>query len=154
MTKEQLAEAVKTMMLALPEEVIETLEDVELLMCDTPEEAHEALKQELRDDYDFPAMPSDCKGVFIGEPIELETAEDGEEEIIEYPEGFIVLCAGNIASADETSVILLHEIGHALGMDEDEVKALGLGMSPGQAAPQEAAPPPESNTDETEHSNA
>ena len=38
----------------------------------------------------------------------------------------IVLNAAKLLTAEDVSLTLLHEVGHALGFDEYEVAALGL----------------------------
>lgn len=123
----------------LPAQVQGALEDVEVIIADSPAIARVALNEALKeknfdtDEFDKEPIPDDCKGLFVGVPTEVEESDESEEEeVVFYPEGFIVLCLSNLESVDEASVVLMHEIGHALGMDEDEVKNLGLGDGPPQ----------------------
>ncbi len=118
----------------LPPTVIDSLSDVDLIVCESVEKANEALKS--LSDKEFPfddvdrVLPADTKGAFLGEPMEVEESDQSEEEEILYvAEGFVVLCASNIADAEEAAIVLAHEIGHALGMSEAEVTALGLGTT-------------------------
>jgi predicted Zn-dependent protease with MMP-like domain len=66
------------------------------------------------------SIPQDFRAVFLGAPI----GDDEEEE--ELPDGVIVLNASKLRDVQDVLDTLLHEYGHALGLDEDEVAALGL----------------------------
>jgi len=66
------------------------------------------------------AIPQDFRGVYLGAPI----GDDDDEE--ELPDGVIVLNAAKLRDVQDVLDTLLHEYGHALGLDEDEVAALGL----------------------------
>ena len=59
---------------------------------------------------------------------ETDDNDNSEEEVVYYPEGFIVLLSPNVESPEEGALVLMHEIGHALGMSEEEVKQFGLGV--------------------------
>jgi Zn-dependent protease with chaperone function len=70
---------------------------------------------------------SDARGLFVGLPPELPYEEDEDDVAdIQPPAGIVFLFAGNLADRSEVEIVLCHEVGHALGMDEDEVEALGL----------------------------
>jgi predicted Zn-dependent protease with MMP-like domain len=141
MQVEELEASAQKFMMGLPDQVIDALEDVELMVAASPELARAVLLKEYEDEFDASELPDDCKGVFVGAPTEIEageTTDSEEEEIVYYPEGFIVLIANNIPDEQEGLLVLMHEIGHALGMDEDEVKNLGLGVAPPEA-PKEGA---------------
>lgn len=128
MNLNDLETAVKETMNGLPQPIVDALIDVELMICENPEEAQKELKAELGDEFKE-EVTADCKGMFVGAPTEIEENDDSEEEeIVYYPEGFVVLCASNIESPAEGTVVLMHEIGHALGMSEEEVAQLGLGV--------------------------
>jgi predicted Zn-dependent protease with MMP-like domain len=128
----------------LPDKIRDTLEDVEILMAEDPSEGTAELLASLEDPDKVTVeqkalctLPVDCKGAFIGDPMEREESEeDPEEETIYDPDGVIVLVASNIASRDEFVLVMLHEMGHALGLDEDGVKALGLAVSQAAQAAQ------------------
>ncbi len=146
MQLEQLTNIANAFVSGIPSQVTDQLEDVEVLMYATPEEAQKDLDQLLEPIPGDPLIiPSDCKGVFIGEPMEMEESDDSEEEEAELlPDGVIALVASNLSTAEEVGLVLMHEMGHALGMDEDEVKQLGLGVEPTKsAAPPAAEPTPE-----------
>lgn len=129
-----LENAAQKFMLGLPDQIIEALEDVELMVAENPDLARKVLVKEFSEgDFDPSELPDDCKGVFVGAPTEIEsedTTDSEENEVVYFPDGFIVLCASNIADEKDGLLVLMHEVGHALGMDEDEVKALGLGVAP------------------------
>lgn len=122
----------------MPREIGKQLEDVEIIVAPTPEIGTQELNEiiETDDGKELEPLPADCKGAFIGEQMEVEEDADGEGEFetASLPNGAIVLIAGNIANTEEAALVLLHEIGHALGMDEEGVKALGLGVSPSAGA--------------------
>jgi predicted Zn-dependent protease with MMP-like domain len=134
MNAEQLSVFVGQFAAGLPREIGKQLEDVELIVCETPEIATQELNELLDTEDDAPAVeaiPVDCKGIFVGEPLEREDDdEESEHETVSLPNGVIAIIACNIKDGDEAVLVCLHEIGHALGMDEEEVKALGLGVSP------------------------
>jgi predicted Zn-dependent protease with MMP-like domain len=122
----------------LPRQIGKQLADVEILVSSDPQTATTELSAILttEDGQPIDAIPGDCKGCFIGSPMEQDETDDeeGDEfETVELPNGVILLVASNIPNTDEAVLVLLHEIGHALGMDEDEVKELGLGVSPSGA---------------------
>jgi predicted Zn-dependent protease with MMP-like domain len=153
----ELHDIAMTLMAELPDPVVNALDDVSLLVCETPADAAAELRAEAEeskgkgdDEFEFTEEDAqevsalDCKGVFVGAPTEVEDSDDSEEEeIVYYPTGFIVLIAANIESADEAKAVLMHEVGHALGMNEEEVQQLGLGVG---------AKPKEGTDDGTAHS--
>jgi len=143
MKLEELTEVVARFAGGLPKPIGMQLRGVDVILCETPDKATAEL-QEIVEGDDGGAMEpiaADCKGVFIGEPLEREDSDDTEEmETIALPEGVIAMVASNIQSPEEGVLVLLHEIGHALGMDEEEVKQLGLGVA---EAPQQTAAPPQ-----------
>lgn len=152
MKLQELTEIAYALMAEMPEPIITALSDVELMVCETPKDAADELSAEAKQDAEFEFSAEDaaevsaleCKGVFVGAPTEVEDSDESEEEeIVYYPDGFIVLIASNIESAEEAKAVLMHEVGHALGMDEAEVQQLGLGVG---------AKPKEGTDDGTAHS--
>ena len=113
----------------LPKPVRVTLEQVDVVICQDIAHATAELQHDFEE---FEPLPADCKGVFVGDP--LETEEDDEGETQTLPTGVILIIAANISDEKEAALVLMHEIGHALDMSEDEVSALGLGVA------QDAAP--------------
>lgn len=148
MNRDELQVVAQTIIDSFPAPVMDALADVDMVFCDTVADACLEMRKELKKEFDANDLPPDCKGVFIGNPIEVEDGDDTdteEDEMVLVAEGFIVLIAANIKDSAEAALVLLHEIGHALDMDEDEVKQLGLGVGPAEAAtvPTVDAPPKE-----------
>lgn len=156
MNLDQLTTVANAFVSGIPSQVTDQLEDVEILMYESPELAQADLDQLLEPVEGEPlVIPADCKGVFIGEPMEVEDSDDTEQEEVELlPDGIIALIASNLATAEEVGLVLMHEMGHALGMDEDEVKALGLGVEPSVTKTPETAPTsPEATPDAAPEAN-
>ena len=68
-------------------------------------------------------FPRSFRGVFLGTPRDEYDEEGNGEEA----QGSIVLNAPNLETFDDLRDTLAHEIGHALGLTEEEVENLGLG---------------------------
>ncbi len=129
MQVDQLAEIANRFVSNIPVEVTNELRDVDLLICENPEHARKEIADEIIDPDPDQSIAEDCKGMFVGDPMEVEESEESEEnEIVVLPEGVIVLVASNISTPEEAGLVLMHEMGHALGLDEEEVKQLGLGV--------------------------
>lgn len=124
MLNTEVEQGVKYLISGLPAEVLTTLSKVDVQIYADPSEAANALKT---------AIPNDAKGVFIGQPVEFADPDEEQDQdsftIAAPAEGVIALISGNLQKREEVPIVLLHEIGHALDMDEDEVKALGLSVS-------------------------
>lgn len=120
MDTKQLTKVVASFVSGMPPEIRDKLSEVEVLIFDSVEHASSELREEFEDP--VAPLPADCKGIFVGEPMEVE--EDEEEA--EFPEGVIALIASGIEDPEEGVIVLCHEIGHALGLDEEGVAALGL----------------------------
>lgn len=127
MTK--LAEYVGHAWHSLPEKVLEHLQDVNVMICRDPAHATEEMNKEFEGE---PPFAADVKGAFMGEPMETEesSTDDEENEVVYFPDGYVFIIASNVADEKEGVAVFLHEIGHALGMDEEEVSQLGLGVGP------------------------
>ena len=69
-------------------------------------------------------IPRDFRGLFMGTPV--DPAADLDDEETAGPVGVVVLNAAMLESPDDVQDTLIHEFGHALGLDEDEIAALGL----------------------------
>lgn len=67
-------------------------------------------------------MTDDARGMYEG------TFPSGSDDEIEQerPEGTIYLVAANLTDKADARTVLLHEMAHALGLDETEVAGLGL----------------------------
>lgn len=126
---DDVAKVVEVSRTMMPLEVLKCLGDVEILVCADVVQAMETVRAEFDEDpfTDEPGgvMPADAKAMFVGEQMNVEE-EDDETEVIEYPAGVIVLVASNLTTEEEVHIAFLHEVGHALDFDEDEVRSLGL----------------------------
>ena len=106
----------------LPPRIKQALDDVAILVEEYPDE--ELLKET------DPPLPPDLLGLFSGATHAQRTMSTASG----VPPGTIHVFRRNIEHfggtrddvVDELRVTLLHEIGHALGMDEDELHRLGL----------------------------
>ncbi len=105
----------------LPPRIKRALDDVAILVEEYPSE--ELLKES------DPPLPPDLLGLFTGTSFAERTSTSSGVQ-----PGTIHVFRRNIEHfggaraevVDELRVTLLHEIGHALGMDEEELHALGL----------------------------
>jgi len=68
-------------------------------------------------------IPQDFRGMYLGEYLE---ADGDDADDVEPLQGVMLLNASKLATFDDLLFTVLHEVGHALGYDEDEVAALGL----------------------------
>lgn len=80
---------------------------------------------ESESDPDLEGVPFELgfRGLYVGTQL---SDEDDEGDEASEPEGTIYLCASNLADHDDAEQVFLHELGHALGLSEVEVEALGL----------------------------
>jgi predicted Zn-dependent protease with MMP-like domain len=69
------------------------------------------------------AIPQDFRGMYLGEYLEDVDDDDDDREPIA---GVMVLNAAMLRRDEDVLFTVLHELGHALGYDEDEITALGL----------------------------
>jgi predicted Zn-dependent protease with MMP-like domain len=66
-------------------------------------------------------------GLFEGAPTFGDAVTDRPVRIVVFYANLLATCCDDAQLEDELRITILHEIGHALGLDEDEVDALGLG---------------------------
>lgn len=105
-------------MAALPEELSRALDDVEIVVVAdhaVPELVH------VRDGEGLP-LAADFKGYYAGTTLEGDDAEENPDP----PSGALFINAARHHDEEDVTTTLYHEIGHALGLTEDEVSALGL----------------------------
>lgn len=129
---------VKDYINTVPDEIYEHVEDVDLIAVQSVSDARaEVEREEWKELFEDlgeqgKAIPEDCRAVFMGLPLErqdeAEGAQAGDEGPSEYEPaaGFILLIADNLPDDKAARIALMHEVGHALGMDEQQVDALGL----------------------------
>src|SRR5262245_59597283 len=126
----KLTEVVSQFVRSCPKKVAERMQDVEILICHDVAHAQKEMEEEFEE---VEQIPADCKGVFGGDEGIEDDDEDSGGTIETDPAGIICLIASNISNEKEAALVLMHEMGHALGLDEEDVKALGLGV--GEGAP-------------------
>jgi hypothetical protein len=70
---------------------------------------------------------ADARGMFTGaQAVFGDGAEEADDPDAKRPTGYIFLVAANLRHPGDVRLTWLHEVGHALGMDEAEVAELGL----------------------------
>lgn len=76
-----------------------------------------------------PVDDPDLYGLYLGVPLDEPWAADGElpPTIALYMHPLIDDCATHDELIREIRITVLHELGHHLGMDEDQLDALGYG---------------------------
>lgn len=76
-----------------------------------------------------PADDPDLYGLYVGTPLDEPPAGAGElpPMIAVFMHPLIDDCASDEELVDEVRITVLHELGHHLGMDEDQLDALGYG---------------------------
>lgn len=126
----------------LPDTVAADLEDVEVMVCANRERAVARLNEVVQGDpLELDEIPANAKGIFIGSPATREPSDESEEEeVIELASGFVVLLVDQIDDVDACKLVLLHEFGHALGLDEEEIADMGLGVGEGDKNDNQAQP--------------
>jgi predicted Zn-dependent protease with MMP-like domain len=101
-------EVVEEIAKATPLPIARALENVEVIVCRFP-------RKEA-------GMTDDARGMYEG----TFPSESDDELEQEPPEGRILLVASNLRDKQDARDVLLHEMAHALGLDETEVAGLGL----------------------------
>lgn len=71
----------------------------------------------------------DLYGLYLGTPLDEQWAASGElpPMIAVYMHPLVDDCDTYEELVDEVRITVLHELGHHLGMDEDDLEALGYG---------------------------
>jgi len=108
----------------LPEAIGEALEHVKIYyLASAAELPADAIEQCSELGVRFgPEEP----GMYLGTTIEGFDQDDSADA--DKPVGSVYLNAGQLPDEASVITVLLHEIGHALGLDEEEVADLGLSM--------------------------
>lgn len=102
----------------LPEEIQRVLDGVVVIVV---ADHRDPKIRNVRDDEDQ-ALAADFLGFYDGFALE----GDDDEAETPPPQGAIYINAVQHFTSDEVTRTLHHEIGHALGLSDDEVAALGL----------------------------
>ena len=123
MSKAECEAIVDEVMDSIDEEIGEALSDVRVFVVEGREDPE--LKTAIRHaQMERASVRRDFRGLYLG-----TTARtlQSREELPDLPEGAIVLNCRELADAADVRDTLAHEMGHALGLSEEEVENLGLG---------------------------
>lgn len=112
------AAVLEAAMQELPDPVRGAMKNVAVIVQDLPD--LEVLKKS-----DPPLSPS-AVGLFDPEPLAPHGGPGQPVRIFLFRKNLEVSCATREEMVDEVSVTLLHEVGHHLGLDEDDLDARGL----------------------------
>lgn len=102
----------------LPDVITNALKNVDVIVEDLPD-----LKVLKKSD---PPLSPAAVGLFDPEPLATHGGPGQPVRIFLYRKNLEVTCADRDEMIDEIGVTLLHEIGHHLGLDEEDLDARGL----------------------------
>lgn len=122
MTVEQVELAISEALDALPADVTASIEDIGIFVAESRADTQTLREAVTESGQQAVTIPQNFRAVFIGEPM----VADAEDEDPELASGVILFNAAMLRDEADVVFTLMHEIGHALGYDEDEVAALGL----------------------------
>ncbi|MDP2344202.1 MAG: metallopeptidase family protein [Deltaproteobacteria bacterium] len=117
-TEDRFAKVIEEAMAELPEVIRGAMKNLDVIVEDLPNVAV-LLKS------DPPLSPS-AVGLFDPEPLAPNAGPGQPVRIFLYRKNLEVTCASEDEMVDEIGVTLLHEIGHHLGLDEEDLDARGL----------------------------
>lgn len=69
-------------------------------------------------------IPPDFRGMFLGSTIDPAADDEDPDPVLAH--GVFLFNAAYLLSDEDVHLTFFHEVGHALGLDEQEVEALGL----------------------------
>jgi Zincin-like metallopeptidase len=72
-----------------------------------------------------PDLSVPVRGIFLGQPAEIPL-DDEDETPTQPPTGHVYIVADRHDSKEDIERTVLHELAHALGLDEGDVTELGL----------------------------
>jgi predicted Zn-dependent protease with MMP-like domain len=126
MTKADAENCVDQVMDAIDEEIAEALGDVQVYVVEG--RADPELKAAIR----YAEMPNalvrrDFRGLYLGTTARALSSAAGDDVTPQLPYGSIVLNCQAVEGLEDVRDTLAHEMGHALGLSEEEVENLGLG---------------------------
>ena len=121
LTSEEFDQAVSEAIEELPSAIHNQLDNLTITVADLPRE----------DDlvgYD-PPLPPWCYGLYVGVPLPERTTGDLPklpDEIHIYKRNLERICGDHEHLIEEIRITVLHEVGHYLGFDEEELEERGL----------------------------
>ena len=123
LTDEEFEDAVQSAIDSIPEEFLDELENVAILLADEPEE----------DDFDgdgYYSESGDLLGLYDG--VALTERGDTYGSFNDYPDTITIFKGPHERLSGDRSVVLeeirktvVHEVAHYFGMDEDQVDEMG-----------------------------
>jgi predicted Zn-dependent protease with MMP-like domain len=116
--EDRFAQLIEQAMAELPEPVVKAMKNVDVIVEDLPDV--DVLKKN-----DPPLSPS-AVGLFDPEPLAPGGGRGQPVRIFLYRKNLEITCGSDDEMVDEIGVTLLHEIGHHLGLDEDDLDQRGL----------------------------
>lgn len=123
MTKAEAESIVDQVMDSIPPEIDEALIDVTVFVVDGRDDPE--LREAIRHaEMERASVSRDFRGLYLG--ITARALDPGDE-VPQLPEGSIVINCQTVATPEDVRDTLAHEMGHALGLTEEEVENLGLG---------------------------
>ncbi len=117
-SEDDFAGVIEAAMAELPQVVKDALKNVSVIVEDIPD--IEVLIKSA------PPLSPSAVGLFDPEPLAPHGGPGQPVRIFLYRKNLEVTCASREEMVDEVGVTLLHEIGHHLGLDEDDLDARGL----------------------------
>ena len=124
MTVAEVQACADQMLGALPAEIVSACGDITIHVARDRGDLAELKEAVKESGQERVAIPRNFRAVYLGTP--LAEAADDEDDEVDGPTGTIVLNAAMLRDPEDVLYTLLHEMGHALGYDEDEIAALGL----------------------------
>lgn len=99
-------------------------------LANVPILVDEVPSDEVLEEFDPPARPAEILGCFSGEPLPSRSTFDPWSQlpasILLFRRNLQRVASDRDALLDELRITLLHEIGHFLGLDEEDLAARGL----------------------------
>lgn len=112
------AKVIEEAMAELPDPVKNAMKNVDVIVEDVPDVAVLAKSA--------PPLSPSAVGLFDPEPLAPAAGPGQPVRIFLYRKNLEISCASEDEMVDEIGVTLLHEIGHHLGLDEEDLDARGL----------------------------